>query len=167
MANGTLKNTLDLVLTDDPKRIDQVIIGEQLGKASQHHLTLRFSLKVDARIPKQWSSKKFAFKRGDYEGLCEHFRRIDWDDKLKGQNVTERYAFFVEQYELASELFIPKLGNIKKSQPPWLTDEVKNLSRSKARLWHKLKTRGAETKRCAVHTLKLVRLSRRHLMRRR
>ena len=107
MANGTLKNTLDLVLTDDPKRIDQVFIGEPLGKASQHHLTLRFSLKVDARIPKQWSSKKFAFKRGDYEGLFEHFRRIDWDDKLKGQNVSERYAFFVEQYELASELFIP------------------------------------------------------------
>ena len=59
MANGSLKNTLDLVLTDDPERVDEVFVGEPLGKANQHHLTLRFSLKVDARIKKQWSSKKF------------------------------------------------------------------------------------------------------------
>ena len=62
-ADGVFKNILDLVLTDVPLRIDEVFIGEPLGTANQDHLSLRWTMKVDALIEKQWSSKKLAYRR--------------------------------------------------------------------------------------------------------
>ena len=139
MANGELKNTLDLVLSDDSRRVDEVDLGEPLGTAEQYHLSLRWTFHVDAQIQKHWCSRKYAYRRGNYESFALHFANISWSERFKGLSTEERYESFLDEYKRACDLYIPKSGNPKSSKPPWLDQNIQALSKRKSKLWHKVK----------------------------
>ena len=48
-SDGTCKNTLDLVISESPERIDNVTQQDQLGQSSQSHLCISFNLMIANR----------------------------------------------------------------------------------------------------------------------
>ncbi len=89
-ADGTLKNTLDLVITEAPQRISELEQGEPLGQSYRAHMSITWNYELKAPpLPKKRSCE-LALRRGDYTEMSEHLETIDWVQKLNGIQSIQR-----------------------------------------------------------------------------
>ena len=75
------------------------------------------------------------------------FDRINWSEVFDKKNVGDCYKKFLEIYENACVLFIPKIDISKKRKmkPPWLNRELREMMRVKSNLWHAFTSSGRKS----------------------
>ncbi len=137
-ANGEMKNTLDYILTDNPDRVSNLNIEDPLSTTKQAHLSITCEIVTNTSIKSKFSSKKFAYSKGDYEKIKQSINAINWQEKMSDMDTNTSYSFFMEAHDNICKQFIPKLKqkNVK-PRAPWINENVLSLSAKKKKLWHK------------------------------
>ena len=148
-----LTNVLDLVITESKERVYELVPGHVLGGKDNGHLCLTWkyslkhaSLNGSGDVDK-FRKTKFNFKKGNYDGMRSFFDRINWSEVFDKKNVGDCYKKFLEIYENACVLFIPKIDISKKRKmkPPWLNRELREMMRVKSNLWHAFTSSGRKS----------------------
>ncbi len=142
-----LTNMLDLVITEAQERVVELKPGRVLGGKEHGHLSLSWRYKIgekDKVFGDKYRRTKLNYKKGDYEGMNKHLECINWTEVFEGYNVGECYRLFLDKYERACELFIPKINidSKRRVRPPWLSKELRSMMRSKNEKWCKFVSSG-------------------------
>lgn len=116
---------IDLVLSNEEGMVTNLKHNAPLGKS--HHQCLTFDFVCYAERSGTEAAGKFAYARGDYEGLKTKVASLDLSSKIKGLNTQDAWNVFSSELEKAMEEFIPKVGGSrpgKKKNPVWFNDKA-------------------------------------------
>jgi hypothetical protein len=72
------KNTLDLIMTENSERIDNLTSGPNLGSSNQGHLSLRWKYQLQNKKQHEFKSTKYLYKKADYEKIQHQLNKINW-----------------------------------------------------------------------------------------
>ena len=146
-----LTNLLDLIITESKERVYELKPGRVLGGKEHGHLSLSWKYVIKNDCANSFGDKyrrtKFYFKKGNYSGMREFFGSFRWLDIFENKNVNECYKIFSKKFDLACELFVPKinLDKKRKTKPPWLNKELRSIIRVKSNLWHAFVSSGRKS----------------------
>ena len=106
------ENTLDLVMTDDHKRMQDVKILAPLGSTVQNqlHATITWKFILEDRLEAQSTRHKPNFKKANFIELNKHFDNLDWRTiHNNNDSVDENYSRWLEQYQNATNIHVPQI----------------------------------------------------------
>jgi hypothetical protein len=111
---------------------------EKVRTTKQAHLSITCEIVTNTVKNSQFSSKKFAFSKGDYEKIKQSINAINWQEKMSDMDTNTSYSFIMEAHDNICIQFIPKLKqkNVK-PRAPWINEKVVSLSAMKKKLWYK------------------------------
>ncbi|KAK8718619.1 hypothetical protein OTU49_014600, partial [Cherax quadricarinatus] len=130
---------LDLVFTLGSSDIEDIKYESPLGASD--HVVLCFEYIVELQVERitgvEW--EKPDYKRGDYIGLKNFLREVQWDRELAGNPVNEMMEYVTTKCKEAVERFIPKgnSNNGKTRTSPWFTRRCKEAKTKCNREWKK------------------------------
>ncbi len=133
------KNTLDLILTDDPDRLIALAEAPSLGHTpkGQAHCMLAGSLAVAGQVEAEMATKpRFLWSRADYNAINNHIASYDWQTMFDSLSATDCYSILVDKYNEAVSLHIPTTTAptvVKKEL--WVTPEVMEAVEQKRITW--------------------------------
>ena len=146
-ADGCLGNILDLILCENLDRISGLCCGPPMGGTKKGHLQISWQYGISGPPLKgRISSMPYVYSRGDYEGLNEYFRGLNWEEVFRGDNLQDRYDSFLKIYWAGVEKFVPKRKGGSRRWEPWMNDSLKGLHRKKKRMWYALRNSGEKSK---------------------
>ena len=97
-------NILDVVMTNEERMVDDLEIGEPVGRSD--HVVLRWSLKCYADSIKTHVIK-YVYDKGNYNGMRDKLGNVDWKLLLSDKNVDEQCDLFEGEAKRAVEEFVP------------------------------------------------------------
>ncbi|MES9994358.1 MAG: reverse transcriptase family protein [Candidatus Thiodiazotropha sp.] len=131
---------IDLFFTSNINSILHGGVGQPiLDQNIRYHCPVYCILNFDKPITPIYSRHIWLYDRGDYLSLSRDLDNTDWsalksdDIDTYTNNVTERIT------ELAKKHIPNKDIKVRKSDPPWLTTNIKRLMRKRKRLYDKYK----------------------------
>ncbi|MCP4459074.1 MAG: hypothetical protein GY816_13780, partial [Cytophagales bacterium] len=127
-------NVLDLICSDRPEHISEIIVDSKHGLSGSDHYAISFKLELYARRKKPCKRKIYNFKRANWEGLNEDFHSVDWNNLFRNCSVDLAWSKFKTKFDQLCDKNIPKISISDEFQPPWFDSEVYNLCRKKERL---------------------------------
>ena len=127
---------LDLALTNNQEAINSVSDLGNLGNSD--HCAIHIVVNLEMKT-KDSCQRICDWRRGDTEGLINHFSEINFDDMFEDKNVGECWDDLKSSIYTALDRYIPLRFRRKSGQPPWLTHKVKNLLNKKRRHWRKFR----------------------------
>ncbi len=61
------------------------------------------------RKNKKFSSSRYNYRKGDYLGMNEYLKKINWDELLTGIEVRGQYSILLREYNTVCEKYLKKL----------------------------------------------------------
>ena len=129
---------LDLILTNDENRIQQIKHEPNLGLNERGHDVLTWSFLLKNELVTKPIKEFKCYRKGDYKRMNDYFTKIDWNNRFKNKNMNECYNLFLAEYNQASENFIPKfsINRSKINKPKWINNEIRSKTKIRNNLWH-------------------------------
>ena len=94
-------------------------------------LTWEYKL-AEERKEAEFSSKKYAYSKGDYGTISNKLCGIEWKSQFEGKGANDCYKLFKGMYESLCESHIPKKSSrVLKRRAPWMNEEILAMSRRK------------------------------------
>ena len=126
-------NILDLLLTDKPALISDIIMSDTHIPCKSDHYCLSFSINSKIKRLKLPKREVYNYKRANWEGLNYDLDSVDWNNLLNGDTDIAWLSFKQKLFGLMDKnISKVKVGSM--TQPPWFDAEVHQLCREKERL---------------------------------
>ena len=131
---------IDLILTINRNNILISGVGEQfLEQNIRYHCPVFCVLNFIKPLTPLYQRKIYLFDRGNYQTISNELALTDWQS-LKCDNVDIYAENITERITALTDKHVPnKSIKVRKSDPPWLTTNIKRLFRKKKRLYDKYK----------------------------
>ena len=134
------ESIIDLFLVSNKKRVVLSGVGEPfLDQNIRYHCPIYCVYNFDKIISPAFKRHIYLYHQGDYQTLSTELNQTDWnslkDDNvdLYAQNVNDRITHLVNKH-------IPnKTVHVRKSDPSWLTTNIKRLMRKRKRYYDQYK----------------------------
>ncbi|MCG8047067.1 MAG: reverse transcriptase domain-containing protein, partial [Candidatus Thiodiazotropha endolucinida] len=134
------ESIIDLFMVSNKNRIALSGVGEPfLDQNIRYHCPIYCAYNFNKITSPTYTRQIYLYHRGNYQTLSRELNETDWhslkDDDVDSyaQNVTDAILNLVNKH-------IPnKTIHIRKSDPPWLTNDIKKLMRKRKRLYDKYK----------------------------
>lgn len=136
----TASSILDLVFTSNRNRVLLHGVGEPfLDQNIRYHCPTYCILDFNKIVTPVYTRHIYLYDRGDYQSFSHDLIETDWD-ALACNNI-DTYAINVTNHitKLADKHIPNKTVKIRKSDPSWLTNNIKRLMRKRKRLYDKYK----------------------------
>ena len=118
-------NTLDLILTNSPGRVTNVLIDNKL--ISDHH---RIYFDVEVSRLHESGAKTITlidcFSRADLMGLDSHLLDVDFGELLRAVSVDDCNSQLKNEIIKASRLFVPQVRIPSNPSLPWFSAEIRH-----------------------------------------
>lgn len=126
---------LDLVLSDNPEHVGEIIFNSPLGNSN--HVCLSFTLKINFDEIKTRVTRNYC--RGNYETIKTNLSACDWDDILSNKTTLEAWSCFADTIHEEIRQHIPESkATTRNYRTPWMTETALEAVRRKRRQWKKL-----------------------------
>ena len=124
-------NTLDLVITNIPERVDEICEAGRLGKSDHTVITVKVSIGVSLEPEKSMPD----WKRADWDAMREELRTGDWLQQLKRSGAARAWEILRAKMENMIEKYVPERRKRNNNRPAWMTQEILRAIRRKKRIW--------------------------------
>eukprot|EP00116_Pleurobrachia_bachei_P001462 sb/3461724/ len=122
-------NVLDLILTTNSSCFSNISIEENCLVKSDH-FTIKCEVQIKKRRPKFKTTKKFSYKKADWDAINEGMYRHNWTKEFKYLSAEQSLQIFKSKLDITLRHHVP-LVNVKiGSQPPWYDEELRHSSNS-------------------------------------
>ena len=136
----TSSSTIDLFLISNKNDIILSGVGEPfLSKNVRYHSPIYCVFSFDKIKTHVYTRKVYLYDRANYQEFSHDLQETDWkciknaDINIYASNLTKKIIDFADKH-------IPnKKIKVRKSDPPWLTNNIKRLIRKKKRVYDKYK----------------------------
>ena len=150
MREGQKSNTLDLIITNQEEMLDYVAISSPVGKSD--HMVLDFRLIIPGTIHHVPEIKRFAFFKGDYEGMKKYVKETgifkSMATKMEDRDLNTVNNRFTKCIEELTSKFVPKVKVRDSHQPQWMRNDVRQAINSKHKAWNRFqKTRSPQDRK--------------------
>ena len=131
---------IDLILTSNRNSIILSGVGEPfLEQNIRYHCPVYCVLNFVKPVSPIYQRKIYLFDRGDYQSFINDIYDTDWN-LLKSDSINTYAENVTNTITSLANIHIPnKMINIRKTDPPWLTANIKKLLRKKKRLYDRYK----------------------------
>ncbi|XP_065679848.1 uncharacterized protein LOC136094158 [Hydra vulgaris] len=164
-SDESAKTTLDYIIMNQPERLDQLLDLPPLGATcrGRGHLVLTWHYLLNKSTTSNYDNnlrKKYAFDKGNYELIKQYFNKIDWESKFTNSIIDEDYEYFIKEYILACNKFIPIRNNKNNTNnfEPWInkTAKIKHklYYRAKSNNWRRTQKTKSKYNRAAKQVKK-------------
>ncbi|MES9992770.1 MAG: endonuclease/exonuclease/phosphatase family protein, partial [Candidatus Thiodiazotropha sp.] len=136
----TSSTIIDLFLTANKNNVLLCGVGDPfLDQNVRYHCPIYCVFKFNNVQTPVYTRKIYLYDRGNYQSISDELSETDWN-KIKNNDI-DIYANNLTEHILAlADKHIPnKTIKIRKSDPSWLTNNIKRLIRKKKRLYDKYK----------------------------
>ena len=130
-------NKLDLALSNISESIISVTDLGPVG--SSDHSAIKLEIDFNAKFDTS-TEKVRDWKRGDENGLKNHFENVNFHEIFQGKNANECWIELRSQIDVALDRYIPLTDRRRPGQPPWFNKNIKRLCNRKRRHWRKFKS---------------------------
>ena len=134
---GQQPSILDLILTNEENVVNDIQYLAPLGNSD--HCTVLFNYVCKA-VSSNSITTKYKYDKGDYDGMREYFRQVDWSVELGQTTEQEAWDVFSGKLEDAMSRFIPihkTGGNKKKKHQLYMNKQGLSLGKRKDRAWQR------------------------------
>jgi hypothetical protein len=132
-------NTLDLVLTNIPERVDEVSEEGRLGKSDHTIIVTKVNVGAAAEDDKPSPD----WRRANWDSMREELQRGDWLRRLRSSRATQAWDILTEKVEGLIQKYVPDRKKKNPNRPPWMTQGILRAIRRKKRIWLKVRNSGA------------------------
>ena len=127
-------NTLDLLLTQSNRFVDNVTVHKDSILCKSDHYSITFDINIKCKRSKIPKRKSYNFKKADWERLNLGLREIDWKSVLESSHPDTAWNNFVEILRNGIDLCVPKIMLKTEFQPIGYNSEChRNLCKEKER----------------------------------
>ena len=137
--SGATRNILDLVLTSHTNFVENCDVIDGLSD----HLMVSFTVNFKPRMSKKQPRKIYLYSKGDMTSLrsdIADFQASFFNSNPDQQSVQDNWdAFKFELNHLVDKHILSKMSRANQSKP-WITGEVRRLSKKKQRLYNRAKS---------------------------
>ena len=127
-------NVLDIVLTNEPHKLLNLVVSEDTVICNSDHFSLKFDINYRAKRGRPIKRTIYNYKRANWDALNSDFGSTDWGNLLYVGNVDLAWQNFNCHVKEHVDKHIPKIKIKSEFQPPWFDAEVHALCRKKERL---------------------------------
>ena len=147
-CRGTDKpSMLDLIFTRQPEDITELNHNAPLGKSDHDVLDMKYW--ADAKNTTKKFKGTYNYRKGDYVGLKEYFKNIDWERDLTISDINQQNRKFQDLYNEGVDKFIPKFK--QRSSPAnnkqWFNASCERARKNKETLWKRYSRHRSEQAR--------------------
>ena len=137
----------DLILTRQHEDIENMKYSAPLGMSDHDVINFEYCIEVENNIKKY--KGRYNYKKGNYQGLKEYFRNIDWTRILKITHIDLQNRKFLEHYNKGLEQFIPKFKQrtTRKNHKKWFNQRCARSKDHKDLMWIRYKRHGSDAAR--------------------
>ena len=132
-------NTLDLLLTDNPRLISNVKVNDGWQLTKSDHFPIKFDVNLRAKKRVQEKRDIYNYKHADWDKINTELSQINWEHHLSCNDVEVGWANFKSILFSITDRHIPKIKLKNVDQPPWFDSETFNLCREKEKFRSKYK----------------------------
>lgn len=132
-------NILDVLLTNSPQTLSNVIVGDENSVCKSDHFPINFSILANVRRKRPVKREIYNFKKADWAKLNSELSKIPWHSLLSSNSIEACWQNFKTSFHNACDSHIPKVIVKDGFKPPWFDSDVFDLCREKERLRIKLK----------------------------
>ena len=138
---------LDLIFTRQQEDITDINYGAPLGKGDHAVLDMKYWTNI-AKSPKKYKGN-YNFKKGDYNGLREYFKKTNWERDLTITDINLQNEKFLEFYRKGVDKFIPKTkqGGTPQDNKKWFNARCARARKNKELLWKRYSRHPSEPAR--------------------
>ncbi|NQZ52356.1 MAG: hypothetical protein HRT95_19945, partial [Moritella sp.] len=133
-STHTKGNVLDIVLTNEPHKLLNLVVSEDRVICNSDHFAIKFDINYRAKRERPTKRTIYNFKRANWDALNSDFGNTDWNTLLYRGNVDTSWQNFNNHIKGYIDKHIPKIKIKSEFQPPWFDSEVHVLCRKKERL---------------------------------
>ena len=129
---------IDMIFTSNKNNVILSGVGEPFFEQNiRYHCPVYYVLNFIKPASPSFKRKVYLFDKGDYESFSNDLISTNWET-LKNNNIDIYAENVTEKITSLTDKHIPNMTiNICKTDPPWLTTNIKKLLRKKKRLYDK------------------------------
>ena len=145
------KNTLDLIISDDPSRIYAIESEAPLGRTpkGRHHVVLTWSIATNGVAKPPPSKPRFIWSTANWAGISESFSEVNWEERLKSLNPDECYEEFLKVYHSACTASIETTSAPIKpaeQETPWMDSTIRASINNKRAAYERYRASGKKSR---------------------
>ena len=137
-------NILDLILSSSENLINEVGSHGRLGGSDHEILMCTVGLPM---VKKEKEVKVKDYKNGNYEEMRKNLN-LNWEKVMEEMSVEASWEMIKTKLEKETEENVPLKTQRNRSEPKWMTREIKTMIRKKKRLWNKARGSGRAKDKC-------------------
>ena len=127
-------NILDVLLTDHPSLVNNVVVHDRNEFIKSDHMFISFEVKLKVKRLRKQRRSIYNFSKANWDALNDDLLRVDWDSGLLHcTDIFNAWSIFKTILTALCDKHIPKIKVKSKGHPPWFDSEIHNLCRKKER----------------------------------
>ena len=131
---------LDVLLTNSENLINNIQVLSNCEVCKSDHCAITFDLSLKIKRKKTIKTKRFNFKRANWEGLNNALNSVDGITTLDYLEPDLAWSRFKDILNSLLDIYIPKVTVKLNSKPPWFDAECYLTCKEKERLHKKYKS---------------------------
>ena len=124
-------NTLDLLLSDTPDIVHDIIVHHPGSFINSDHSPLTFGIRTFIKRKKASKRSIYNYKKANWKDLNRDLNRVDWHFILNSVEPDTGWNIFKTKFLLFCDKHIPKIKIKESFQPPWFDSDVFKLNKKK------------------------------------
>ena len=141
ITEPTRDNTLDLIATNMP---DQVTRTKVIPGIADHEIAFA-EISVKPKYSQQQQRKVWLFNKADWEGLKAFLiPRLEMIGKAYTPHPDDQWNNIKDLLHEGMKTFIPRRNTKKKDSAPWITKELRQIMKTRNRLYRRSRDKGNE-----------------------
>jgi len=129
-------NCLDLVITNIPERVSEVLEAGRLGRSDHDMLSITLEMENRSDGPVKQTTN---WKRADWPSMKAELETVDWATEMRSKTAGEMWNILRRKVGETVHKHVPTRIVRGRGRPVWLTKEIIAAVRRKQRLWKKAK----------------------------
>ncbi len=129
-------NCLDLVITNIPERVSEVLEAGRLGRSDHDMLCITLEMENRTEGPMKQTTN---WRRADWPSMKAELETVDWTKEMKSKTAGEMWNILRRKVSETVRKHVPTRTVRGRGRPAWLTKQIIAAVRRKQRLWKKAK----------------------------
>jgi hypothetical protein len=135
----TKGNILDLLITNVPERIVEVVESGRLGRSDHVVIVTRVEMGGGDEEEKESAPD---WRRADWDGMREELQDTSWSRDLARMTVEAAWQAFNDKVTNLVKKHVPERRRRNRNRPPWMSREILRAVRKKKKMWTRVRNSG-------------------------
>ena len=133
---GQQSSLLDLIITNEPDCICEIVHEAPFGKSD--HEVLTFTV-LNGHHKNETQREKLNFNEIDLKSFRPPIQNVSWNERIHREGVMRAYTMFAETVTQAIEVSVPTYTVQERRKAPWSTRGNEKIAKKKRNCWHRYK----------------------------